>query len=145
MIRRPPKSTRTDTLFPYTSLFRSHNFAHEFMAQYVPRLHRRDIAVIEMEVRPADRRGGDADDGVAGIDDFRIVDGIDPDVMLAMPCESAHQEPSSSYSRRLRAAVAISPVSINCLKRRRSRRAWIAGSRWNILAMALPMKPPGGS
>src|SRR3546814_21021705 len=23
MIRRPPKSTRTDTLFPYTSLFRS--------------------------------------------------------------------------------------------------------------------------
>src|SRR3546814_3533344 len=24
MIRRPPKSTRTDTLFPYTPLFRSH-------------------------------------------------------------------------------------------------------------------------
>src|SRR3546814_21155098 len=27
MIRRPPRSTRTDTLFPYTTLFRS---AHEF-------------------------------------------------------------------------------------------------------------------
>src|SRR3546814_10164583 len=30
MIRRPPRSTRTDTLFPYTSLFRSaveHDFA----------------------------------------------------------------------------------------------------------------------
>src|SRR3546814_7353666 len=27
MIRRPPRSTRTDTLFPYTTLFRSlHNF-----------------------------------------------------------------------------------------------------------------------
>src|SRR3546814_17786474 len=25
MIRRPPKSTRTDTLFPYTTLFRSHH------------------------------------------------------------------------------------------------------------------------
>src|SRR3546814_2679916 len=25
MIRRPPRSTRTDTLFPYTTLFRSHN------------------------------------------------------------------------------------------------------------------------
>src|SRR3546814_15507024 len=24
MIRRPPRSTRTDTLFPYTALFRSH-------------------------------------------------------------------------------------------------------------------------
>src|SRR3546814_20901765 len=25
MIRRPPRSTRTDTLFPYTTLFRSSN------------------------------------------------------------------------------------------------------------------------
>src|SRR3546814_6265241 len=29
MIRRPPRSTRTDTLFPYTTLFRSSgHFAH---------------------------------------------------------------------------------------------------------------------
>src|SRR3546814_9610919 len=27
MIRRPPRSTRTDTLFPYTTLFRSHQAA----------------------------------------------------------------------------------------------------------------------
>src|SRR3546814_11599072 len=27
MIRRPPRSTRTDTLFPYTTLFRSHGGA----------------------------------------------------------------------------------------------------------------------
>src|SRR3546814_5973825 len=27
MIRRPPRSTRTDTLFPYTTLFRSHHAA----------------------------------------------------------------------------------------------------------------------
>src|SRR3546814_8621867 len=27
MIRRPPRSTRTDTLFPYTTLFRSHDYA----------------------------------------------------------------------------------------------------------------------
>src|SRR3546814_7660789 len=26
MIRRPPRSTRTDTLFPYTTLFRSREF-----------------------------------------------------------------------------------------------------------------------
>src|SRR3546814_18071365 len=26
MIRRPPRSTRTDTLFPYTTLFRSRRF-----------------------------------------------------------------------------------------------------------------------
>src|SRR3546814_19177342 len=29
MIRRPPRSTRTDTLFPYTTLFRSDIFAGE--------------------------------------------------------------------------------------------------------------------
>src|SRR3546814_1321907 len=27
MVRRPPRSTRTDTLFPYTTLFRSQSFA----------------------------------------------------------------------------------------------------------------------
>src|SRR3546814_16320890 len=29
MIRRPPRSTRTDTLFPYTTLFRSTRLAYE--------------------------------------------------------------------------------------------------------------------
>src|SRR3546814_2565681 len=28
MIRRPPRSTRTDTLFPYTTLVRSRDLAH---------------------------------------------------------------------------------------------------------------------
>src|SRR3546814_10506844 len=28
MIRRPPRSTRTDTLFPYTTLFRSSGISH---------------------------------------------------------------------------------------------------------------------
>src|SRR3546814_18876356 len=34
MIRRPPRSTRTDTLFPYTTLFRSADNGSEF---YLPR------------------------------------------------------------------------------------------------------------
>src|SRR3546814_4164620 len=29
MIRRPPRSTRTDTLFPYTTLFRSYIFMND--------------------------------------------------------------------------------------------------------------------
>src|SRR3546814_8507391 len=29
MIRRPPRSTRTDTLFPYTTLFRSRRYAEQ--------------------------------------------------------------------------------------------------------------------
>src|SRR3546814_5200552 len=33
MIRRPPRSTRTDTLFPYTTLFRSEIFAVRLIEQ----------------------------------------------------------------------------------------------------------------
>src|SRR3546814_1773226 len=36
MIRRPPRSTRTDTLFPYTTLFRSHlAMTHVVAAHYL--------------------------------------------------------------------------------------------------------------
>src|SRR3546814_4752349 len=34
MIRRPPRSTRTDTLFPYTTLLRSDEFEEEFHAYF---------------------------------------------------------------------------------------------------------------
>src|SRR3546814_9462420 len=40
MIRRPPRSTRTDTLFPYTTLFRSYRAAGE-CAQAGQRVQRR--------------------------------------------------------------------------------------------------------
>src|SRR3546814_1158825 len=33
MIRRPPRSTRTDTLFPYTTLFRSDDLAQDGVDQ----------------------------------------------------------------------------------------------------------------
>src|SRR3546814_3167416 len=38
MIRRPPRSTRTDTLFPYTTLFRSRRKRHEEV--HSARIHR---------------------------------------------------------------------------------------------------------
>src|SRR3546814_16627095 len=37
MIRRPPRSTRTDTLFPYTTLFRSTGRAHRVAFRQVKR------------------------------------------------------------------------------------------------------------
>src|SRR3546814_13401523 len=38
MIRQPPRSTRTDTLFPYTTLFRSKPFlaSVNFLANHIP-------------------------------------------------------------------------------------------------------------
>src|SRR3546814_21177393 len=60
MIRRPPRSTRTDTLFPSTTLFRSGDQAHA--SRRLPRQpphHARDAAAIaEAEGRVAQQRGG---------------------------------------------------------------------------------------
>src|SRR3546814_5686480 len=36
MIRRPPRSTRTDTLFPYTTLFRSDRYPELLLGQVQP-------------------------------------------------------------------------------------------------------------
>src|SRR3546814_5820102 len=36
MIRRPPRSTRTDTLFPYTTLFRSPEVLHARPGLHAP-------------------------------------------------------------------------------------------------------------
>src|SRR3546814_7521685 len=64
MIRRPPRSTRTDTLFPYTTLFRSpraQRVVHEEAGtrdaadeEYQPRHHdRRENGVEEREAAVA--------------------------------------------------------------------------------------------
>src|SRR3546814_2797937 len=44
MIRRPPRSTRTDTLFPYTTLFRSADRARAVCALAPSRRRRRACA-----------------------------------------------------------------------------------------------------
>src|SRR3546814_15828671 len=69
MIRRPPRSTRTDTLFPYTTLFRSIELEHrgeQLLAMNdIERLTRSVLAFI------ADRQVG------AFGDDARIFIGVD--------------------------------------------------------------------
>src|SRR3546814_7033106 len=48
MIRRPPRSTRTDTLFPYTTLFRSVPGADHQQARYVyGREHMRIVVALQ--------------------------------------------------------------------------------------------------
>src|SRR3546814_11469826 len=55
MIRRPPRSTRTDTLFPYTTLFRSHELLRLFDAARRTR-HELLIEIILPEGMPSDSR-----------------------------------------------------------------------------------------
>src|SRR3546814_4177586 len=55
MIRRPPRSTRTDTLFPYTTLFRSDGDGH--CAGRDSRRHNQLHTLAAGEDCGADRRG----------------------------------------------------------------------------------------
>src|SRR3546814_17997096 len=76
MIRRPPRSTRTDTLFPYTTLFRSldvtqHRFVAEiFLGEIVGRqgggvIGRQRDEVME-DARPLGRIALEGEDAVVG-------------------------------------------------------------------------------
>src|SRR3546814_21109273 len=52
MIRRPPRSTRTDTLFPYTTLFRSNGDQVESHVELAARIFERgETAFILAELR----------------------------------------------------------------------------------------------
>src|SRR3546814_7644675 len=66
MIRRPPRSTRTDTLFPYTTLFRSYGTGEPAgrvggLQRHPP--DRRDPRAAECDRRPCRARAGGADTG----------------------------------------------------------------------------------
>src|SRR3546814_6258967 len=72
MIRRPPRSTRTDTLFPYTTLFRStqiypyHPFAGHAGRRGPHRLrrYRRSVCTADRRIRLRGcNRKREADDG----------------------------------------------------------------------------------
>src|SRR3546814_15572527 len=65
MIRRPPRSTRTDTLFPYTTLFRSHR--PRLASDGSARAHRltRSSLDIEAALQRSFRQGGDDIDDAA--------------------------------------------------------------------------------
>src|SRR3546814_18791233 len=60
MIRRPPRSKRTDTLFPYTTLFRSE-------AEDVAAEHLHAMAEIDPAEHPGRHAHGDDDAGGAAI------------------------------------------------------------------------------
>src|SRR3546814_13782294 len=55
MIRRPPRSTRTDTLFPYTTLFRSHQADNPLprLMEMIRRLNARELDTGNAHFQPS--------------------------------------------------------------------------------------------
>src|SRR3546814_2411974 len=76
MIRRPPRSTRTDTLFPYTTLFRScrRAVAGPHAVGALPRLHPDALDPAAERGAPADAgRGAEHAGGQARLHDADVV------------------------------------------------------------------------
>src|SRR3546814_19397104 len=102
MIRRPPRSTRTDTLFPYTTLFRSREV-------------RRDEAADRRAQHGAEQRR-DADPGHRA-DQVRLRD-------RAQQHEARSEEHTSELQSLMRSSDAVF-----CLKKKKSEKKCIVNSR----------------
>src|SRR3546814_6894166 len=63
MIRRPPRSTRTDTLFPYTTLFRSEHHAERRHPRERDELHDRRAEPPDDRQHQQQRQGQQAKPG----------------------------------------------------------------------------------
>ena len=117
------------------------DFAHELVAEDVALLHRRDVAVVDVQVGSADRRRRDLDDGVARIEDR-------PDRERSRRGSSSlpsQQTARITGSYAVAVARGISPASSSCLKCRRSSRTVCDGSRPKSDATSAPAFPAGGA
>src|SRR3546814_1765163 len=104
MIRRPPRSTRTDTLFPYTTLFRSQQRGQR-------------IAAGEQEVEPED--GGHGQQGA--LEDAGDLVGIgsaeSPDQQQRAGQQSDSEQRSEEHTSELQSLMRIS-YAVFCLKKK---------------------------
>src|SRR3546814_1939710 len=98
MIRRPPRSTRTDTLFPYTTLFRSCNYRMS-------------------TVRPYERQQPSSDFGFAlGHDTLWTMHNYGPSGVPKRCCSSADSR-SEEHTSELQSLMRIS-YAVFCLKKK---------------------------
>src|SRR3546814_7965389 len=99
MIRRPPRSTRTDTLFPYTTLFRSPPPSHKNEAKRRSLAHFQDVE--EMVMRAT-----------------KLSDDYSLEAAVAMQMENIKGRPSRSeeHTSELQSLMRIS-YAVFCLKK----------------------------
>src|SRR3546814_3611561 len=126
MLRRPPRSTRTDTLFPYTTLFRSLDAVAvvelvvsgitvglEKAGERRELALRMDAAAIGGEPIPGERRGGGARRA--------IIDHIGPEPRLCGAAlaghEHRHRRRSEEHTSELQSLMRIS-YAVFCLQKK---------------------------
>src|SRR3546814_10010225 len=102
MIRRPPRSTRTDTRFPYTTLFRSRSFSRARRAGR----KRRCRGAAEEAQEPHQRVGNPGEGSGQGAARRQVL------------CEPAYRRPrSEEHTSELQSLMRIS-YAVFCLKKK---------------------------
>src|SRR3546814_4300654 len=106
MIRRPPRSTRTDTLFPYTTLFRSRFGTPRLLPVGTSERELRDIAFAQLGLDPADAAVVEIAGHLVGqprpgrVDDDGVVQPTDPGQVVrdqvAAAAHVVHQDRKST-------------------------------------------------
>src|SRR3546814_7669006 len=119
MIRRPPRSTRTDTLFPYTTLFRSASISPDASQACNPRS--RSISWFRHDHR---RNGcpGSARKSSGGLGRYSVHSSHRPFSLVKKPAELGHSSPVSSerseeHTSELQSLLRIS-YAVFCLKKK---------------------------
>src|SRR3546814_5074707 len=107
MIRRPPRSTRTDTLFPYTTLFRSIKAVDQALRRGVGEQFRKALLHCLGDMR--DDHALRRNDGVAGEFGLVGISGVDP----------YGRERSEEHTSELQSLMRIS-YAVFCLKKKKT-------------------------
>src|SRR3546814_1493062 len=114
MIRRPPRSTRTDTLFPYTTLFRS---GHAAAISIDKLLHGEDTRerpdpTVQLESQKM------------GIHEWSYDNAVSPDERYAVPWSEAARKldsiRSEEHTSELQSLMRIS-YDVFCLKKKKTK------------------------
>src|SRR3546814_2013012 len=111
MIRRPPRSTRTDTLFPYTTLFRSQaHVAVAFAARAMVRADRQQAG----ELALCAGVGLEADRVVAGDLGQHLLQAVDQHLVAR----------SEEHTSELQSLMRIS-YAVFCLKKKKKHKQYV--------------------
>src|SRR3546814_3298409 len=124
MIRRPPRSTRTDTLFPYTTLFRSARQRDRARRIVDPPIVSVNVSRRRAHAEDAARREDrldleTLDSGVAGVLEGGTDAALDLDLdalVVRVECRSRSEEHTSELQSLMRISYAVF-----CLKKKKKK------------------------
>src|SRR3546814_1104018 len=118
MIRRPPRSTRTDTLFPYTTLFRSHGGRREGDEHPPARRHRGRCLRGDAQRARQDAADAGAHPAVGASEHARRRAAAGGEQRRALPEDSSGCARSEEHTSELQSLMRIS-YAVFCLKKKK--------------------------